>query len=117
MLIHSKRIYDGYHSTDGYRVLVDRLWPRGIKKEEAHIDLWAKDVTPSTELRKWFHANREKYPSFVNKYKKELSNNPTMPSFIQNLEKHDTATFITSVKDVEHSHVPVLIDYVMQHLQ
>lgn len=69
-----KRIYDPYHSNDGYRILVDRLWPRGISKENAKIDMWAKEIGPSNELRKWFGHKAELFDEFHTKYLKELRN-------------------------------------------
>ena len=67
-----KRAYDEPSASDGTRVLVERLWPRGISKEQAHIDLWLKDVAPSTELRKWFNHDPQKFPEFRHRYENEL---------------------------------------------
>ncbi|MGZ4864411.1 MAG: DUF488 domain-containing protein [Halobacteriota archaeon] len=71
-MIKLKRVYEQAQLSDGFRVLVDRLWPRGISKEEAHIDEWLKDIAPSTELRKWFGHDPEKWPVFERRYKAEL---------------------------------------------
>ena len=103
-----KRIYDEPDDNDGYRILIDRLWPRGVTKADAKIDLWPKNFTPSTELRKWFHANSDRYDEFVAKYQYELEERQTdiqqtMPSITQ-----PTITLITSVKDPERSHAVVL---------
>ena len=67
-----KRVYDEPAASDGTRVLVERLWPRGLSKERAHIDLWLKDVAPSTELRQWFHHDPQKFPEFRRRYEAEL---------------------------------------------
>ena len=71
-MVVTKRIYEPFLTTDGYRVLIDRLWPRGISKEKAHVDLWAKEIAPSTELRSWYGHDPEKWPEFQKRYKKEL---------------------------------------------
>jgi uncharacterized protein YeaO (DUF488 family) len=73
-----KRIYESGVAQDGYRILVDRLWPRGIKKEAANIDTWLKEVAPSTELRKWFHAGKGSFADFKKKYLAELKENPAL---------------------------------------
>lgn len=69
-----KRVYEPASSSDGVRVLVDRLWPRGLKKEDAAVKFWLRDLAPSDELRKWFHANLEAWPMFQKRYLKELAN-------------------------------------------
>ena len=73
MTIALKRVYESASSEDGVRVLVDRLWPRGLRKEEAKVDHWLRDIAPSTELRQWYHANLEAWTTFRNRYLKELS--------------------------------------------
>lgn len=103
-----KRIYDEPTTDDGYRILIDRLWPRGITKAAAKIDLWPKEFTPSTELRKWFHANSNQYDVFVSKYFQELEEQraeieQTITSITQPM-----ITLITSVKDPKQSHAVVL---------
>lgn len=103
-----KRIYDEPDDNDGYRILIDRLWPRGVTKVDAQIDLWPKEFTPSTELRKWFHANSSRYDEFVARYLHELEEQraeieQTIASITQ-----PTTTLITSVKDPERSHAIVL---------
>ena len=72
MLLKIKRIYDEFEKTDGYRILVDRLWPRGLTKEKAKIDLWLKEIAPSNELRKWYSHDPNKWQKFKNRYFKEL---------------------------------------------
>ena len=72
-MVVSKRVYEPYESSDGYRVLVDRLWPRGLSKEKAHVDAWPKEISPSTELRKWYEHDPEKWPEFQRRFKEELS--------------------------------------------
>ena len=76
MNIHLKRVYEVPSQDDGMRILIDRLWPRGLTKEKAHIDLWLKEVAPSTELRKWFNHDPEKWPEFKRRYLEELRRQP-----------------------------------------
>lgn len=71
-MITTKRVYEPYSRTDGYRVLVERLWPRGLSKANAHVDLWAKEIAPSTELRQWYEHDPEKWPDFQKRYREEL---------------------------------------------
>lgn len=71
-MVVTKRIYDAYEPSDGFRVLVDRLWPRGVSKAAAHIDLWAKEIAPSDELRTWYQHDPEKWPEFRKRYTREL---------------------------------------------
>jgi uncharacterized protein YeaO (DUF488 family) len=109
--IKIKRVYDEALKNDGYRVLVDRLWPRGIKKEA--ITDWEKELAPSTELRVWFDHKAERWPELKKKYKEELKNNSTIVSFIK---KHRSAKIITLLyasKEEELSHVSVLREYMM----
>jgi len=108
-----KRIYDK-DLPDGYRVLVDRLWPRGISKVRAALDLWAKEIAPTAELRKWFSHDPEKYPEFKSKYLDEINNNPYTAEFLQNLkdalQKQDVL-ILYSAKDEEHNDAVVLMEY------
>lgn len=71
-MILTKRVYEPYASSDGYRVLIDRLWPRGVSKDRAHVDQWAKEIAPSAELRTWYGHDPEKWPEFRKRYKEEL---------------------------------------------
>ena len=71
-MIATKRVYEPYEASDGYRVLVDRLWPRGISKERAHIDRWAKEISPSNDLRQWYEHDPVKWPEFRRRYREEL---------------------------------------------
>lgn len=101
--IKIKRVYEDFEESDGYRVLVDRLWPRGMKKENLHYDLWAKDITPSSTLRKWYHQNMdENWEAFVSAYQKELDNVPDMGSYIDELKKHPVVTLLYALK-IQHT--------------
>ena len=72
-MITTKRVYEPYSRTDGYRVLVDRLWPRGLSKAKAHVDYWAREIAPSTELRQWYEHDPNKWPEFQKRYRAELA--------------------------------------------
>lgn len=110
--IRIKRVYEDFEESDGYRVLVDRLWPRGMKKENLHYDLWAKDITPSSTLRKWYHQNMdENWEAFVSAYQKELDNVPDMGSYIDELKKHPVVTLLYASKDLIHNHAIILQSY------
>ncbi len=107
MSISLKRAYEEAAKTDGTRVLVDRLWPRGVTKDEADIDLWAKEVAPSTQLRKWFGHDPEKWPEFQKKYRDELKDNPAL-SEIKKLSLEGHVTLIYGAKDELHNQALVL---------
>lgn len=110
--IHIKRIYDEPDTTDGYRVLVDRLWPRGVSKSAAKVDLWLKEYAPSTELRKWFHSDSTDYDEFVNRYQRELETQQAeIEQTVAELMTQPTITLLTAVKDPEQSHVPVVKEF------
>jgi len=89
-------------------VLVDRLWPRGIKKESAKIDTWLKDVAPSTKLRQWFHKDRTQWAEFQKKYKQELKDNPAWEELQDLAKQHKTLTLLYSAKDEERNHALIL---------
>ena len=110
MSVTVKRIYEPVASKDGYRILVDRLWPRGIKKEKAEIDTWLKEVAPSTELRKWFHAGKGNFADFKKKYLAELKENPALKDLKSLLKEHKQVTLLYAAKDEEQNHAHVLAD-------
>ena len=109
-MIKIKRIYEEYDKADGYRMLVDRLWPRGMKKENAKIDEWNKDISPSTELRKKFHNGEDDFATFTKEYKKELGKNKEAVQRIKDLAKKKKVTLLYAAKDEEHNHAKVLAD-------
>lgn len=110
-MIQIKRVYEELGDDDGHRILIDRLWPRGISKENAHIDLWLKEIAPSTELRKWFNHDPEKWEEFKKLYRDELSEKKEMMNQIKELEqKHETVTLLYSAKDTEHANAKVLLE-------
>jgi uncharacterized protein YeaO (DUF488 family) len=112
--IKIKRIYEPSSPIDGYRILVDRLWPRGMKKEDAHIDKWLKEIAPSTELRQWFHAEPGRWEQFKAKYLDELKNSNAVDELIAYINEYETVTLLYSVKDEEHNHALIIRDLVIQ---
>ena len=108
-MIKIKRIYEDYSKTDGYRILVDRLWPRGISKERAKVDLWTKEITPSNDLRQWYHDNLEKGEQFKKKYLAEIEKNSDSLNEIKKI-MHDqkTITLLSASKDLKPVHALVL---------
>lgn len=107
----TKRIYDEAGPEDGFRVLVDRLWPRGVSKERAALDLWLKEVAPSTELRTWFHANTGGFDEFAERYRAELRTNPAVDELRRLGATHETVTLLYGVRDPEHNHARILAAY------
>ena len=110
-MIRLKRVYESPKKEDGYRVLVDRLWPRGMKKEAAKIDLWMKDVAPSDTLRKSFHHDAMKWPIFEKKYRAELEKKNAWLAALKKLEKeHGTLTLLFGARDPDHNQAVVLAE-------
>ena len=107
MSVQLKRAYESPAKSDGYRVLVDRLWPRGLAKVRARIDLWLKAVAPSTELRQWFGHDPEKWSEFKKRYRAELKNNPAWPE-LQSLARQKDLTLVYAAKDQLHNEAVVL---------
>lgn len=107
-MLQIKRVYEKSEANDGFRILVDRLWPRGLKKEEAKVDLWLKDIAPSSDLRKWFGHNTEKWPEFQKKYEKELGVNPSTKELLNQAAHHKNITLVYAAKDEEHNNAVVL---------
>lgn len=103
-----ERIYESTASDDSYRVLVDRLWPRGISKERAALNEWNKEIAPTDELRKWFNHDPEKFPEFSRRYMKELDNNPAAAEAKNNWNKQSAVTLLYGAKDAEHNQAIVL---------
>jgi uncharacterized protein YeaO (DUF488 family) len=111
-----KRAYDEPAASDGTRVLVERLWPRGLSKERAHIDLWLKDVAPSTELRQWFHHDPQKFPEFRRRYETELKSETAQEALtkLREIAKQGQLTLVFAAHDAEYSNAVVLHDLLLQ---
>jgi uncharacterized protein YeaO (DUF488 family) len=107
-----KRIYQPPQRSDGYRILVDRVWPRGVSKERAAIGLWLKEIGPSTALRKWFGHEPARWPAFQKRYGQELRDQLELTNQIKQLEKeHGVVTLVFSARDEERNQAVVLRDY------
>ncbi len=107
-MIQLKRVYEAPSRKDGLRVLVDRLWPRGLTKEHAAVDLWLKDVAPSTELRKWFGHDPSKWQRFQTRYREELSKKKDSLALLKRRGKERTITLVYGARDEEHNAALVL---------
>jgi uncharacterized protein YeaO (DUF488 family) len=112
MTVAIKRVYEPFSKADGYRILVDRLWPRGLKKENAHVDQWLKEVAPSTALRKWFNHEPEKWKSFLTKYKAELKGSVALEELMVLLKQHKTVTLLYGAKDELHNQAVALKQFI-----
>ena len=112
MAVKIKRIYKTPEKDDGKRILVDRLWPRGLTKEKARVDLWLKGIAPSTELRKWFNHIPEKWEEFKVRYFKELENNEEAVAKLKDEINIEKVTLLYGAKDEEHNEATVLKKFI-----
>lgn len=115
-----KRIYEKVEEDDGFRVFIDRLWARGIKKENASISYWAKEITPTKELREEYHKGEISFEIFSRKYSDELKKNPYFNKFLQKIKeklKKENVTFVFASKTPELSHIPILRQYIEKKLE
>jgi uncharacterized protein YeaO (DUF488 family) len=106
-----KRVYEPPAPSDGCRVLVDRLWPRGLKKEKAKIDLWLKEIAPSTALRQWFGHKEQNWPEFQKRYLSELKKNTTLLQSLSEKGHAGTVTLLYAARDDQHNNACLLKDY------
>lgn len=111
MQIRVKRVYAKPDPIDGFRILVDRLWPRGIKKRDERVTVWAKNIAPSNELRKWFAHDIKKWPEFKSRYKKELNKSSILTARILNSVNGSNLTLLYSSKDEKHNNAVVLAEF------
>lgn len=107
MNVALKRVYDPPSRTDGKRVLVDRLWPRGLSKDEAQVDVWLKEVAPTTELRRWFGHDPQKWREFERRYRAELKHNPAMDELREHV-RNGPVTLVYAARDSMHCNAVVL---------
>jgi uncharacterized protein YeaO (DUF488 family) len=105
--IRLARVYDDVGPDDGQRVLVDRIWPRGVRKEDPRVGTWCKDVAPSKELREWYHHQPERFDEFVARYTDELHDNAALAE-LRKLTKRGVVTLVTATREVDGSHAAVL---------
>ena len=110
-MVSLKRVYEEPAKSDGFRILVERLWPRGLSKEKASVDLWLKDVGPSTELRKWYSHDVEKWPEFKKRYTRELKDKKDLLDEIKQHTQKGNVTFVYAAHDKEHNSALVLKEY------
>jgi uncharacterized protein YeaO (DUF488 family) len=107
-MIHLKRVYEKPSAKDGIRILVDRLWPRGLTKERAAVDLWLKDVAPSTELRQWFHHDPTRWAEFETRYREELRKRKDALELLSRKTKRGTVTLVYGARDPDRNQAVIL---------
>ncbi len=113
MTIRLKRVYETPSADDGYRILVDRVWPRGMSKDEVHEDLWLRRIAPSDELRKWYAHDVERWPEFRDRYMAELRENAQLVGLIGDIERHTgRVTLLYAAKDEQHNQAMVILEAV-----
>lgn len=115
MTIYIKRAYEKPASNDGQRILVDRMWPRGVSKREAGIDLWLKEIAPSTELRKWFGHDPEKWREFKTRYFRELSTHEDILRELANKVRAGNVTLVFAAKNEEFNNAVAIREYLLKH--
>lgn len=115
-LVEIKRAYDAVSPDDGFRVYVDRLWPRGLSHETFHYDLWDKEIAPSTELREWFHSSpQSSWSEFEKRYMEELKSNPAFEKLLSVISDRPKVTLLYSSHDREHNNAVVLENLLESH--
>jgi uncharacterized protein YeaO (DUF488 family) len=116
-MIRLKRVYEEPTESDGFRILVERLWPRGLRKEDAAVDLWLKEVAPSTALRQWYAHDVTRWPAFRRRYEAELrANAPAVRTLCAYCALHPIATFVYAAHDAEHNSAVVLRDFMRRRV-
>ncbi len=116
-MIRVKRVYDPLEESDGVRILVDRLWPRGLSKNDARVYLWLKDLAPSTELRRWFAHKPERWGEFKKRYYRELARARVALEAIQEFARSSTVTLLYAARDTQHNNAVALQEYFEQELR
>ena len=115
--IRIKRVYEPEDNGDGFRVLVDKLWPRGVRKQDLHYDLWEKDIAPSAPLRQWYHQDKEgHWEEFAKRYTGELKQSPAVRDFLEKIKGHDTVTLLYGSKNAAENHALILQEYLRKEL-
>ena len=109
-----KRVYDPPAPDDGHRILVDRLWPRGLTKARAKVDEWLKEIAPSTELRRWFHADTSRWSEFRSRYRHELGDHADAVAHVRALARTGRVTLLYGARDPERNHAIVLREYLQR---
>ena len=114
-MIRLKRVYDSPGEEDGFRVLVERLWPRGLSKERAQVDLWLKEIAPSPSLRSWYGHDVTRWEEFQRRYRVELEKNPAVKQMQEMLREKQLLTFVYAARDLEHNSAQVLKAFLEEH--
>jgi uncharacterized protein YeaO (DUF488 family) len=117
MVVRLKRVYDAPSRSDGERVLIDRLWPRGLTHEDAHVDEWARELGPSTELRRWFGHDPSRFDEFRRRYRLELAAQETKLAELRRRARRGTLTLVYSARDTEHNDAVVLAEVLRRDRQ
>ena len=116
MATYIKRIQERASAGDGARVLVDRVWPRGVRKADARVDRWAREVAPSSDLRKWFNHDPDRFAAFAEAYRAELEARPDAVGALVDLARQGDLTLLYAARDTRHNHARVLADYLDERL-
>lgn len=114
-MVKIKRVYDPPAHDDGVRVLIDRIWPRGLSKEHAAVGQWLKDAAPSTALRQWFGHDPARFEEFRRRYREELAERPEVMAELRRLARTGTLTLVFAARDTEHSNAAVLRELLARH--
>lgn len=115
-IVRIKRVYDDRSDDDGFRILVDRVWPRGVSKEKSAIDIWMREVAPSDSLRKWFGHEAPKWEEFKKRYTKEIESSKEFDKLFSIVKKKGTVTLVYSAKDPEHNQAVVLKELIEKRM-
>ena len=115
--IRAKRVYEPYSPDDGTRVLVERLWPRGMTREQLHADSWLREIAPTAELRTWYAHDVAKWPKFVTRYTAQLDTQPDLVESLLQMARHGPLTLLYAAKDTEHNSALVLLNYLKGQLK
>lgn len=116
-MIKTKRVYDDPDPSDGYRVLTERLWPRGVSRERAALDRWLKGIAPSHELRKWFDHDPQKWEEFRGKYRQELYGSDSVEEMLEILRSHETVTLVYASRDQQHNSTVELKNFLIKLIE
>ncbi|MEM3883527.1 MAG: DUF488 family protein [Methanothrix sp.] len=116
-MIYLKRVYDKVDIRDGTRILIDKLWPRGVRRSTSNIDLWLKEVGPSDDLRKWFAHEKDKWPEFRRRYEQDLKKNPAFEKLVDIALSTDPITLLYAASDKEHNNGVVLFKMLNKRIE
>lgn len=116
-MLKTKRVYEEASPEDGYRILTERLWPRGVSKERAKLDRWMKSISPSHDLRKWFNHDPDKWGEFKERYRRELFGSKAVNEMLEIIRENDTVTMVYASKDEEHNSTVLLKEFLEDLLE